>query len=638
MRVAPNYPTSGHLLAWSNYGCIYHSADFGAHWSSWCNGFASAVAYSPNFAADNTLFASGGAVAKSIDGGLTWTRVFTAPTGGIAVSPHYAVDRTLFTGGDALYTSTDGGMTWISVTIGISTSTIGTPAISPAFATDHTLFVSAGNQLYRSGDRGLTWNLMPAAPNVALGPIVISPGWPAHPCLLIGTAQGVYRSIDGGTTWSRMPGLTTLATIPIAPSADEALWMTGTTNGIQASTDAGHTWSPFGLQGSSDHVTAIAISPVFSDDRTAFAILRVEGYSWHSVHRTTDGGATWDLVYRGGQGIESDSLAISPHYASDRTIFAGTFDRAVVGSTDGGDTWQSIGTWPPGASRTKPYVAVPPNYPVDSTIFAAGSGFWRLPPGETLWEPAASGILSTTNVNALAFAPNYTTSHTLLAAIAQPLSDYTWHSSVFRSDDGGINWQPSDSGLPDGGLSIAFSPHYADDHTAYVASRQQLYRSTDDGHSWIAVAAPPDGVPLDQLAVSRTGEVIVTSSAGMWHYSTGYRDVLIDGDAEAGSGWSFSAEGAGYTTEMSYHAQHSLRLSLAAGSNHPIDSFAAQTVTIPISATFAQLNLRLYPVSGESNFASADDAQYVTITPSGTDMISSTLLRTLSNVQMWQRY
>ena len=34
VSVAPNYPTSGHLLAWSFYGCLYRSTDFGAHWSS----------------------------------------------------------------------------------------------------------------------------------------------------------------------------------------------------------------------------------------------------------------------------------------------------------------------------------------------------------------------------------------------------------------------------------------------------------------------------------------------------------------------------------------------------------------------------------------------------------------------------
>lgn len=143
---------------------------------------------------------------------------------------------------------------------------------------------------------------------------------------------------------------------------------------------------------------------------------------------------------------------------------------------------------------------------------------------------------------------------------------------------------------------------------------------------------------LDRLAVNRAGEVIITSSSGVWLYRTGFRDVLIDGDAEAGSGWLFSPDGAGYSTEISYHAQHGIRLGLDNGSNHPIDSFAAQTVTIPISATFAQLNLRLYPVSSEANVAPSSDAQYVTITPSNTGAISSTLLWMLSNAQTWQRY
>ncbi len=647
LSLAPNYPTSGHLVAWSRHDCVYRSADFGEHWSSRCDGLSTAVIYSPNFAADNTLFSAGSGVRQSVDGGLTWTPILTAAVDGVAVSPHYGVDHTLFASGDAFYTSTDGGTTWLSVTLGISTSTLGTPAISPAFATDHTLFVAAGNQLYRSTDGGLTWYLMPAAPNVALGRIVLSPGWPAHPCLLIGTAQGVYRSIDGGDTWARMPGLTPLATSAIAHSADDALWLTGTTNGVYASQNAGRTWSPFGLQGSKNNVTVIATSPDFSDDHTAFAILQEPGYSWHSFYRTTDGGATWNLIYRGGQGLDPGSLAISPQYASDRTLFAGTYDRAIIGSTDGGDTWQPIGTWPPGVSRTKNHVAVPPNYPADSTIFAAGSGFWRLPPGETLWQPVASGILTTTDVLALAVAPNYTTSHTVLAATSELLSDYTSRLGVFRSDDGGVNWQPSDIGLPEGVLAIAFSPHYADDHTVYAATRQQLYRSIDEGHRWSAVASPPDEVWLGSLGVNRTGEVFVTSntsemvntsSTGVWQYTTGFRDVLIDGDAEAGSGWSLSSDGASYATEMSYHAQHSLRLGLAAGSNRPIDSFAAQTVTLPISATFAQLNLRLYPVSSESDLAVAGDAQYVTITPSDAALISTTLLSMRSNAQMWQPY
>jgi hypothetical protein len=208
-----------------------------------------------------------------------------------------------------------------------------------------------------------------------------------------------------------------------------------------------------------------------------------------------------------------------------------------------------------------------------------------------------------------------------------------------------VTWQHSDVGLPNAEWrSIAFSPHYADDHTVYLASSQQLYRSVDEGRSWTPVAAPPDGVWLNAVTVSHAGDVIVSSDAGVQLYRTGFRDVLINGEAEALSGWSLSPDGAAYATEINFHAQQALRLGLTRGNNHPIDSSAAQTVTIPISATLAQLNLRLYPASSEATIAPHDqsaasgDAQYVSIAPSGTGTISPTLLWMLSNTQTWQRY
>jgi photosystem II stability/assembly factor-like uncharacterized protein len=644
VSVAPNYPTSGHMLALGgpSSSCLYRSTDFGVHWSYGCHVKAQSAAYSPNFAQDNTIFIAGNGVRRSVDGGLSWTPILTASVGAVIVSPQYAVDRTLFASGDAFYTSINDGATWISVTVGLTPTSIGTPAISPAFATDHTLFVAAGNQLCRSGDGGLHWNLVPGTPNLALGSVVISPGWPAHPYLLLGTPQGVYRSIEGGTTWLRMPGLRPLSASALTLSADDALWLTGTTNGIHASTDHGHTWFPFSFQDYGGSRISFAMSPDYTNDHTFFAVVPCNGCLGGSIYRTQDGGATWARVYSGGQSM--GTLAISPHFTTDHTIFAGNFDYRVVGSTDSGDTWHSIGTWPPNTSVTKMLVALPPNYPTDSTLFVANSGFWRLPPGETVWQPASSGIMSITYVSALAVAPNYTTSHTLLATSYDYPMDGL-RSAVWRSDDGGINWQLSDIGLSNAEWhSLAFSPHYADDHTVYLASTQQLYRSVDDGHSWTAVGATPDGVWLNKVAVSNAGEVIVTTSTGVSQYRTGFGDVLINGEAEATSGWSLSADGATYANEINFHAQRALRMGLARGSNHSIDSFAVQTVTIPISATLAQLNLRLYPASSETNVAPQDrsamsgDAQYVSIMPSGTNTISSTLLWMLSNAQTWQRY
>ena len=178
-----------------------------------------------------------------------------------------------------------------------------------------------------------------------------------------------------------------------------------------------------------------------------------------------------------------------------------------------------------------------PTIPTDATVFAAGPGIWRLPPGETIWQ-SASGVLTTTDINALVVAPNYTTTHTLLAITVELSSDYTSHYGVVRSDDGGVNWQPSGVGVPDVELrAIAFSPDYSADHTVYLASLYRLYRSIDDGHSWTALSAPPDGAWLNDVNVTRAGEVIVASASGVWRYTASFRDRLIEGDSEVGGGW-----------------------------------------------------------------------------------------------------
>ena len=714
VMLSPDYPTSGHLFNASLYGCLSMSQDYGQTWAKCVvPGSVYGVQYSPNFASDNTIFASGfneyrstnrglnwtqiltgtssfilspqyavdhmaftagTGISKTIDNGTSWTSILSAPVQSLAISPQFNVDQTLFgsgdTGSNVVYRSINGGTTWLSGTIGLSTTTIGSISLSPAFASDHiayaigndglyrttnggvdwpkipdfdqqsirsliyapdwpthpTIFVTTAEAVYRSIDSGLTWSAIPELAYVADPVIVFSPGWPAQPYILAGTAQGVYRSTDGGTTWARMPGFEVLSASRLVLSPDEALWLTATTNGIYATNDQGRTWFPFGLPRM--YIYHLAISPAYAVDHTVFAEGSYGGVG-ASILRTTDSGATWQIVksvnYSGG-------LAISPNYAVDHTLYA--LGGGVWRSTDGGDHWESVGTWP---SFSSPYwyIALPPNYPTDSTIFTAGPGFWRLPPGETMWQPAASGLLSTTNVSAIAVSPNYSTSHTLLAATID-YSNVNLVSALLRSEDGGVNWLPSDVGLPQVELrSIAFSPNYAADHTVYLVSAAQLYRSIDDGHRWTAIGAPPGWPELNSVAVSRSGQVIVASSAGVWRYNTGFRDILIDGDVEAGSGWELIGN-ANLARNVIFDGQQALRLGLDNAANMAIDSAAIQTVTIPISATLAQLNLRAYPVTSETQ--PTGDVQYATITVSDTVPISQTLLWTLSNAQAWQRY
>ncbi len=68
-------------------------------------------------------------------------------------------------------------------------------------------------------------------------------------------------------------------------------------------------------------------------------------------------------------------------------------------------------------------------------------------------------------------------------------------SHMFRSDDGGWNWQPTAS--PDGAVlsSFAVSPAYATEPTVFAGTANGLYRSDDGGASWAEV----DSFPVPEL-------------------------------------------------------------------------------------------------------------------------------------------
>jgi photosystem II stability/assembly factor-like uncharacterized protein len=648
VAVAPNYTTSRHVMAGGGWGGLFISRDGGVNWTPNTSVTSvSAIAYSRKFATTQMAFAAGGnGVYKTLDGGMTWTRMMTYPVSSLILSPRFDDDHLMYAGGNALYISSDEATSWITRTIAPSVTHVSALAISPNFNDDRTLYAGTNVGLYRSVDGGLNWSVMPGYSGVPVLSLAISPDWPGHAVFLVGTARGVERIV--GSAVAPAQGLATLSTRSIALSADETLWVAGTSDhGIYAS-GGGAAWTPIGLQGGTSHysIADVSVSPDYARDRTLFAAWNSSVSIGGSVYRTTDGSATWSPVY------STDSvgaLAISPEYATDSTVYATGNTGRVLRSTDGGDTWTQVGTWPPSVSYPALRVALPPNYPADGTVFAGGGqGFWRLPSGETTWQPAASGLIGTTTVIAIAVAPNYTDSQTLLTA-ANWVSGTEYYGGVFRSTDGGVNWQTASAGLPKVEMrGVAFSPNYATDHTAYAISASQLYRSIDGGQSWTAIGAPPGWPALSDLAATRAGHVIVTSSAGVWRYSTVMRDILVDGNFEAGSGWDLptTPHRAAYSRRVVYDGQQSLRLGIDVGSNVVADSTAQQTVTIPISATLAELSVRWYGASSEEQMAAPDpiasasqaagDAQYLRVVDPTSGATLETLFWTLSKAQAWQ--
>jgi photosystem II stability/assembly factor-like uncharacterized protein len=613
VAVAPDFAASRHVMAGYGYAgdAVLVSEDGGQNWTSHQGVSArSDIAYSPIFTADGIAFTAGSGVYLTSNRGISWTQVLTEAVRALAVSPQFATDATVFAAGtNSVYSSTDGGASWISRTIATDVTWIYALAISPAFDADGTLFAGSAQGLFRSTDRGEHWEAVSTYPGSDVRSLALASTWSSTPILMAGSTRGIgiYRSDDGGISWDQGKGLATLEVTQLVRGPDP-FQLTAVTvrHGVFQSSDLGSMWRFAGLGGPGG-IHTIALSPNYSHDHTMMASVPAGG--GFTFYRTTDGGSNWEFLtssdYAGG------GLAFSPAFPADPTVFATGQHGKVLRSTDLGETWEPVGAPPTGTYSLEAWhVTLPPTYPADGTRFAGGSGFWRLPPGAEIWQLAATGLLTDTRITSLAVSPNYATDQTLFATAQRSEPDLSQTGGVYRSTDGGVNWTRLVVGLPpvDAALlpkRVAFSPDYAADHTVYALTETQLYRSRDGGDRWTAIDTPPIVTPLWDVAGGMDGSVYAGGKDGVQRYLTTSWDILADGGFETGTGWTLpeTAHPAGYTADPVYSGAQALRVGIDEGANILSYSSARQTVTIPANAASVTFSGQVWPVTTESALA-----------------------------------
>lgn len=237
-------------------------------------------------------------------------------------------------------------------------------------------------------------------------------------------------------------------------------------------------FNPVGIGGGGT-LYAPAISP--HDPNLLFVACDMGG-----VYRSADGGETWTMLDK-RQLRDAACCPVVFHPRDDRVVFVCASDCFKM-SNDRGVTWSVLCADPPWGSAPCTALEIDED---DFDLLFAGSheSAYRSVDGGRSWTecPGISG-----SVVGIAIITNATPKqHSSLIATSK---------GVFRSDDRGGTWQPSDAGLPARHLRALAGGVTSDSRKfiAYVTLPSGIYRSTDEGRSWqraADVGVPPSSSP-----------------------------------------------------------------------------------------------------------------------------------------------
>ena len=348
------------------------------------------------------------------------------------------------------------------------------PRIAPRVAVPNSNVVLSSSQWTSIGPQPLTWGTANSGRvwTVAVNPTNSS-------IVYIGTdGGGVWKTADGGTTWSPLtdtqPSLT-ITSIALAPSDPNTIFAaTGNSSqangtaatdaygaGILKSIDGGATWSQIGAPFVQSNFVR-SVSSVDVQPGNSQVVLAAAG----NLYRSTDGGASWNIVLSTVNAIQ---VLFDPSNASHAFLMS---NSGVYQSSDGGITWS------------------PTNGAGNNLLPYQQFNFWSL---------AVS-----------ASSPN------ILYAAGRQTSDSS--SGFYKSTDSGANW--SAVGIPGGdiinywGWTLRVHPT---NPSVVFAGSLGMHVSTNGGTTW--TDANGGGVHVDHHALTFTPDgsrLFLGNDGGIW--------------------------------------------------------------------------------------------------------------------------
>jgi len=234
-----------------------------------------------------------------------------------------------------------------------------------------TFYVSmASGGVWKTENNGITWKpVFDGEGSFAIGVIELDPSNPNTVWVgsgennaqrSVGYGDGVYKSVDGGGSWKNM-GLKDsghISMIRFHPedsnivyvAAQGPLWNSGGDRGLYRSRDGGANWERILDIDENTGINEFVINPANPDEIVASSYQRrrhvwtlINGGPGSGIHKTTDGGVTWNKVKGGLPGGDLGRIGLAAAPSEPGMIYAiieaNDKDKGVYRSTDFGESW-----------------------------------------------------------------------------------------------------------------------------------------------------------------------------------------------------------------------------------------------------------------------------------------------------------
>jgi photosystem II stability/assembly factor-like uncharacterized protein len=344
--------------------------------------------------------------------------------------------------------------------------------------------------------------------------------------------SGIYKSIDAGHSWfpsSKGIGYLVMQSLAADPANPGVLYagtfgdLSAPYNGVYKSLDYGASWAQTGEMGNTWNgayyknpvVYAIEVDP--NNSQRIFAATRMRdlpggALGGGGVFRSQDGGKTWKTVNTGLPGDQLYAYDLELNPASPGTLYVtlhGSPPGGVYKSTNAGDSWSQVFSKPEGLDGRA--LKVDPFNPGLLYYGAATfQGFWRYTAN------AWTRMVEDWNVHPRAiFTDPYHQGRVFIGI------DYHNGSStpygLARSNDSGASWIIVDTGNVS--WDMAFSP---DGQTSFLAyDWDGVYQSQDGGLSWNRSSSGLTGYSVTSVVVHPTNPAVLyaTTYGGGVKYS-----------------------------------------------------------------------------------------------------------------------